>query len=86
MATYSVGTTGYQPHNPFAIKNLTLPDASISNAGTVSSVSAAGPFITQAGLMSRGESMVVKRQDGSFVTYRIDAERSTPGNIILIPV
>jgi len=86
MATYSVGTTGYGPHNPFAVKNLTLPDLSVSNAGTVSSVSAAGPFSTQAGLMSRGETMLVKRQDGSFVLYRIDAERSTPGNIILLPV
>jgi len=86
MATYSVGTTGYQPHNPFAIKNLTLPDLSVSNAGTVSLVSAAGPFSVQSGLMSRGEVVLVKRQDGSFVNYRIDAERSTPGNIVLLPV
>jgi len=85
MATYSVGTTGYRPQNPFAIKTLTIPDTSLSNSGTVSAVSAAGPFSVQQAIMSSGDLVLIRRQDQSIGRYRIDAERSTSGYIVFLP-
>lgn len=78
MATYSVATTGYRPQNPFAIKTQIIPDA------TDSGISGA-PFSAQQNIMRSGDSMLVKTQTGAIRRHKIDAERSTPGYIVLIP-
>jgi len=80
VATFSVATTGYRPGNPFAVKTLIMSD--ISDAG----LTVAGPFSCQQGCMESQDSFLVKRQDGSLRRYRIDAERSFPGYIVLLPL
>jgi hypothetical protein len=78
MATYSVGTNGYRPQNPYAIKTHVIPDA------TDSSISGA-PFTAQQNVMRQGDSMLIKTQTGAIRRMKIDAERSTPGYIVLLP-
>jgi len=76
--TYSVATTGYRPRNPFAVK-LTLPDAEIGGTNSIANTNFAGA-------MSRGDVFLTRGPDGGMRLHRIDAERSTSGYVVLIPV
>jgi len=77
-ATYSVGTTGFRPRNPFGVK-ITLPDAEIGGNNSIANTN----FL---GAMSRGDVFLTRGADGMMRAHRIDAERSTPGYIVVIPV
>lgn len=79
MATYNVKKTAYHPANPFAINTLVLPDA--SDIGVP-----AWHFGGQQNIMSNGDSMLVQTQTGAMKRYKIDAERSRNGYIVLLPV
>lgn len=64
--TYSVGIKGVRADNPPQIQNLTVSDTQ-ATAGN------------QALAMQQGTHFLCKRPDGSERYYRIDAERSIPG-------
>jgi hypothetical protein len=69
--TYSVGTTAIRPRNPFNV-TVTLPDSDAdgNNANTFSALQ---------GVMTKGNQVLCKMQDGSLRWHRIDAERSRNG-------
>lgn len=69
--TYSIGTTGIKAHSQFAKQALTLSDAQ-------------APVTAQQQAMQQGLFFLCKNPDGSSSYYRLDAERSTPANPILI--
>lgn len=72
--TYSLNAKGVRADNPPQIQNLTVSDTQ-ALAGS------------QALAMQQGARFLVKRPDGSERYYRIDAERSIPGQPpVLIPV
>lgn len=79
MATYTVKKTGVRPGNPFAIQTLTIPDASDSGIQ-------ASTFSGQQAIMSAGDTMLIRTQTGAIKRYRIDAERSTNGYVVLLPM
>jgi hypothetical protein len=78
--TYSLGLTGTKAHNPFVPKVITMPDTSASG------VSLQTGFGALQGIMQDGDQLLCKHQDGQMRWYRIDAERSSPGNIVLLLV
>lgn len=71
--TYTLGITGVRADNPAQPQNLTLSDAN-ARAGN------------QANAMQAGTHFLCKGPDGAERYYRIDAERSIPGQTpVLIP-
>ena len=73
MSTYSLSITGATAPNVFAPVTVKLSD---DNARTGSQQSNA----------ATGAQFLCKNLDGSQSYYRLDAERSTPANPILVPV
>lgn len=72
--TYSLAITGVRADNPPQIQNITVSDTQ-ARAGS------------QASTMATGAHFLCKRADGSERYYRIDAERSIPGQApVLIAV
>lgn len=71
--TYSLGATGQRSGGPFAVNNVKIGDS-------------AGLSGSQANAMRNGTPILCKNPDGSQSYYTIDASRSTPGNIVLLPV
>ena len=81
--TYSVSLTGTGAHNPFAPKTQIVPDTSVSGIAIGSSTT---NFAALQGIMQEGDVLLCKGPDGQLRPHKIDAERSTPGNIILLRV
>jgi hypothetical protein len=77
--TYSLGLTGTKSHTSFTVKSLSIPDSSASGM-------ALNTFQAMAGVMQDGDQLLCKGPDGALRWYTIDAERSTPNNIILLAV
>lgn len=76
--TYSLAATGLRADSPFTPKPLTLPDSAAQ--GINASIQQwGGPQ----NAMQLGSQVLCKKADGSQAWYTIDAERSTPGNIVL---
>jgi hypothetical protein len=70
MATYSLAATGQPAGSLFAVKTLQVSDA----AGLIGSQQLA---------MARNTQVLCKKPDGSQAYFTLDAERSTPANIVL---
>jgi len=78
--TYSQSLTGVGAHNPvIGYKPILVPDTSVGNI----SLSTKGGL---AGAMSSGDVIICQGPDGGLKQYKIDAERSTPGNLVLLRV
>jgi hypothetical protein len=77
MATYSLSATGYAAGSVLGQKNFNIPDVSL--AGNITGLAGG-----QANAMSEGDLMLVKGPDGGLHWYRLDAERSTAANPVLI--
>ena len=71
--TYSLSITGARADQTAQAKVIKVGDT-------------AGPTVGQNYVMSDGTNILCKNPDGSLQYYRIDNERSTPGNLILLPV
>jgi hypothetical protein len=69
--TYSLSISGVSAEQRFAVANLTVDDVS---AGTVGA---------QRNAMAHGTAFLCKGPDGQQRLHQIDAERSTPGNLVL---
>lgn len=70
---YTLAVTGISANANNATKALTLADANATSGG-------------QKQAMAQGTQFLCQRLDGSQGFYRLDAERSTPANPILIAV
>ena len=68
--TYSVAQKGQRADSAPAVQNVTLPDSSARAGG-------------QSSALRQGTQMLCKNPDGSQSWYTLDAERSTPGNVVL---
>ena len=79
MATYSQAATGYVTGSVLGPKFYDIPDLS---SAAINTGNAGG----QANAMSDGDLMLVKGPDGGVHWYKLDAERSTPANPILVYV
>lgn len=79
--TYSLGITGLRADSQGAVENIKLPDSACQ--GLIASGAAYGAAWQ---VMQDGNQILAKNPDGSQSWYTIDAERSTPGNIVLRPV
>ena len=77
--TYSLAVTGLRADSQFTPKPLTLPDSACIGRQTVD----VGRFGAASVTMQTGAQTLCKLNDGSFGWYTIDAERSTPSNIVL---
>ena len=78
MTTYSVGTTGYLAGNAVTTnKELDIPDTSMDGN---SSATALGMQNT----MQDGDLLLCKGPDGGLHWYKLDAERWTAANPVLI--
>jgi hypothetical protein len=73
VQTYSLAISGVGAHNPFVPKTLTISDPN-AQAGS------------QQSDMRTGTAFLCKGPDGSERYYRLDAERSTPANPVLLRV
>jgi hypothetical protein len=69
--TYSLSISGVSAEQHFAVANLTVDDVS------------AGTLGAQQNAMAHGTSFLCKGPDGQQRLHQIDAERSTPGNLVL---
>ena len=69
--TYSLSVTGVNANQNGTVKLLTLSDAQGTSGG-------------QQAAMAQGTYFLCKNPDGSQSFYRLDAERSTPSNPVLI--
>ena len=81
--TYSVATTGYV-QNGFNLgpKFEIIPDTSMNGSSAASAAS-----VTNHGaqyVMSRNDPILCKGTDGALHWYRLDPERSTPANPVLV--
>lgn len=76
--TYSLAATGLRADYKFAAKPVTAPD---SAAGGINV--AIGQWGGPQNAMMDGAQMLCKNADGSQSWYTYDAERSTPGNLVL---
>ena len=76
--TYSLAATGLRADYKFAAKPVIAPD---SAGGGINAAIAqwGGPQTT----MKNGAQIFCKNADGSQSWYTYDAERSTPGNLVL---
>jgi hypothetical protein len=70
--TYSLSITGASADQHLDVKNVTVGDA------------AAGQVGSQLNAMQTGLSFLCKGPDGAQAYYRIDAERSATGSLILV--
>lgn len=70
MATYSLAATGQRADQNFVISTLKVSDA-------------AGRIGLQQNAMQTNTQVLCKNPDGSQTWYTIDAERSTPANVVL---
>ena len=81
--TYSVATTGYVVGgNNLGPKFEIIPDTSSSGYAAASPAS-----VTNQGaqyVMSRNDPILCKGTDGALHWYRLDPERSTPANPVLV--
>lgn len=68
--TYSLAATGQPADQQFAVSTLKVGDA-------------AGLLGSQQLAMSQNTQVLCKNPDGSQSYYTIDAERSTPSNVVL---
>jgi hypothetical protein len=86
--TYSVGTTGYRADQyQVTAAAYDVPDADLSgNSCAIIGGVAGGYFGGVQYTMKTGDQMLVKQPDGSQRWMKFDAERSTPSNLILLPV
>jgi hypothetical protein len=76
--TYSLAATGLRADYKFAAKPVTAPDS--AGGGINAAIGQwGGPQTT----MKNGAQMLCKNADGSQSWYTYDAERSTPGNLVL---
>jgi hypothetical protein len=75
--TYSLSATGYAAGSVLGPKVFDIPDLSLAGIQT-------GVAGGQANAMSDGDLMLVKGPDGGLHWYRLDAERSTAANPVLI--
>jgi hypothetical protein len=73
ISTYSVGTQGALSGQSFAAKMVTISDPNVRAGGMQQNA-------------QLGQAFVCKNLDGSESYYRLDAERSTPANPVLIRV
>ena len=71
--TYSQAVTGARTGAPFVVNNTKVGDT----AGTLGGQQAA---------MATGNQILCKNPDGSQTWYTLDAERSTPSQVVLKPV
>jgi hypothetical protein len=69
--TFSLSITGVGAGDHFAAQTLTVDDAS------------AGTLGAQINAMAHGTAFLCKGPDGQQRLHQIDAERSTPGNLVL---
>ena len=76
--TYSLAATGLRADSPYTPKPLTLGDSAATGINA-SNNQWGGPQ----NAMRNNTQVLCKRADGSQGLYTIDAERSTPGNIVL---
>ena len=76
--TYSLGQTGVRADAPTGTKTVTLGDSAAQGIN-VSINQWGGPQ----GTMLSGAQVLCKNADGSQSWYTFDAERSTPGNLVL---
>ena len=76
--TYSLAATGLRADYKYAAKPVTAPDS--ASEGINASINQwGGPQ----GTMLSGAQVLCKNADGSQSWYTFDAERSTPGNLVL---
>lgn len=68
--TYSLAATGQRADQQFAVSTLKVSDT----AGVIGSQQLA---------MSQNSQVLCKNPDGSQSYYTLDAERTTPGNLVL---
>ena len=68
--TYTLAATGRAADSTFSVANIKIPD----NYGLTGAA---------AGAMQSNTQLLCKRPDGTQAYYTIDAERTTPGNIVL---
>jgi hypothetical protein len=71
--TYSLSITAVRSHHPNFVKAVTLSDAQATTGGMQNAV-------------AQGTYFLCKNPDGSQSYYRLDAERSTPSNPVVIAV
>lgn len=76
--TYSLAATGLRADSQFTPKPITLPDSSAQGVNV-----AINQWGGPQNAMRTGAQVLCKNKDGSQSWYIIDAERSTPGNIVL---
>lgn len=76
--TYSLAAKGLRADYQFAAKPVIAPD---SAAGGINA--AIGQWGGPQGAMQSGKQVLCKNADGSQSWYTYDAERSTPGNLVL---
>jgi hypothetical protein len=88
MATYSQSLTGTGSHNPFQPKSLKIPDSSLEGIAVPSATTGGigASFNALSGIMQDGDLILCQGPDGALRYHKVDAERSTPGNIILLRV
>lgn len=79
MATYSLSATGYVTGPVLGSKVFDIPDLSSNGIQT-------GIAQGQAVAMQQGDLMLVKGPDGGQHWYKLDAERSTATNPVLVYV
>lgn len=71
--TYSLAATGQRADSLFALKTVQIGDT-------------AGLLGSQQSAMQNCTPILCKNPDGSQSWYTLDAERSTPSNVVLKPV
>ena len=71
--TYSLAATGARADSLFEVANIKIGDS-------------AGLLGSQQLAMSTGAQVLCKNPDGSQSWYTLDAERSTPAQVVLKPV
>jgi hypothetical protein len=78
--TFSLSLTGYGAHNPnITYQSVKVPDTTLAG----NALNTTGGV---AGAMSRGSLLICKGPDGQLRLHKIDAERSTPSNLVLLRV
>ena len=76
--TYSLAATGLRADSPWAAKPITAPDSAAEGINA-----AIGQWGGPQYAMQTGAQILCKNADGSQSWYTYDAERSTPGNLVL---
>lgn len=79
MATYSLSATGYVTGPVLGSKIFDIPD---SSSAAIQTGVAGGQVVA----MQQGDLMLVKGPDGGLHWYKLDAERSTATNPVLVYV